>query len=210
MVALHGAGGDGWEYFKHPAPQCRATRDLAAKHRLLLVGPDYRGPGSWMGPRADEDVAQIIKEVKTRYRIGKVLVVGASMGGTAAFTFTVLHPELVDGVVSQCGLANLREPSPHSGAIATAFGGTVQQKPDEYQKRSAELAPDRISMPIAIWTGGQDTSVPPKSAIRLANVLKSKNPNRVLHLHRENWGHTPSYEDTVTVYEFVLRTVLKR
>jgi len=208
MVALHGSGGDGWEYFKHPDPQCRATRDLAAKHRLILVGPDYRGP-SWMGPKADEDVAQIIRDVKDRYKVGKVFVVGASMGGSAALTFTVLYPELVDGVVSQCGFANLAAPSPHLAAMVKSFGGTPEQKPDEFKKRSAELQPDKFTMPIAIWTGGQDTSVPPQSAMRLAKVLKSKNPERVLHLHNERSGHKPTYEETVKVYEFVLGAVLK-
>lgn len=209
MVALHGAGGDGWEYFRHPAPQCRATRDLAAKHRLILVGPDYRGPGSWMGPKADDDVAQIIRDVKARRKVGKVFVVGASMGGTAALTFTVLHPELVDGVVSQCGFANLSGPSPHLAAMSKSFDGTPEQKPEEFRKRSAELWPDKLTMPIAIWTGGKDGSVPPQSATRLAKVLKSKNPDRVLHLHNEKAGHTPSYEETVKVYEFVLGAVLK-
>ncbi len=45
--------------------------------------------------------------------------------------------------------------------------------------------------------------------MRLAKVLKSKNPDRVPHLHRDDWGHTSSYEDTVKVYEFVLGAVLK-
>jgi pimeloyl-ACP methyl ester carboxylesterase len=208
LVALHAAGGDGWEYFRQPAPQCRATRDLATRHRLLLVGPDYRGPFSWMGPGADDDVAQVIREVKARYKVGKVVVAGASMGGTAALTFTALHPELVDGVVSQCSLADLSEPSPHSGAIAAAFGGTPGQKPGEYRRRSAGLAAERFTMPVAIWTGGQDQSVPPRSAMRLAEALQSRHPGRVLHIHRTDAGHAPGYEDTVRAYEFVLRAVL--
>jgi pimeloyl-ACP methyl ester carboxylesterase len=208
MVALHGAGGTGWEYFNFSAPACRATRDLAAKHRLLLVGPNYRGALSWMGPRAADDVAQIIRHVKARYKIGKVILVGGSMGGTAALTFTILHPELVDGVVSQCGLANLSEPSPHSEAITRALGGTADQKPEEYKKRSAELAPEKFTMPIAIWTGGQDTSIPPASARRLARRLKSRFPEHVLHIDRENAGHQPDYEDTAAAYEFVLNRIL--
>ena len=64
-------------------------------------------------------------------------------------------------------------------------------------------------MPIAIWTGGQDESVPPRSAMRLAKMLKSRNSEQVLHLHRENSGHTPGYEDTLAAYEFVLKAVLR-
>ncbi len=209
MVALHGSGGDGWEYFQHPAAACRATRDVAAKRRLILVGPDYRGAPSWMGPKADEDVAQIIRELKSRYKIGKVIVVGGSMGGAAALTFTALHPDLVDGVVSQCGLANLAEPCMHRVTIARSFGGTPAEKPEEYKRRSAEFAADKFTMPVAIWTGGKDNSVPPASAIRFAAVLKAKHPDRVLHIHRANSGHSPDYEDTLAAYEFVLSAVLK-
>jgi pimeloyl-ACP methyl ester carboxylesterase len=139
--------------------------------------------------------------------VGKVIVVGGSMGGTAALTFTVLHPELVDGVVSQCGFASLFEPSRHRASIARSFGNPPDRRPDEYRKRSAERAPEKFTMPIAIWTGGRDNSVPPQSAIRFAQVLKSKNPQNVLHIHREKQGHTPGYEDTITLYEFVLKAV---
>jgi pimeloyl-ACP methyl ester carboxylesterase len=210
MVALHGASGDAGEYFHFDAPACRATRDFAARHRLILVGPEYRGPFSWMGPKADDDVAQIISEVKERYKVGKVIVVGGSMGGAAALTFTALHPELVDGVVSQCGLANLSGPSPHSVSIAKAFGGTPEEKPEEYRRRSADLAPEKFTMPVAIWTGGQDKSVPPQSAMRFAEALKAKCPERVLHIHRQHEGHRPDYDDTMTLYEFILKAVSEK
>ena len=80
MVALHGSGGDGWEYFKHPDSQCRATPRpgcQAPSHsgRTRLPRPP------WMGPKADEDVAQIIRDVKDWCKVGKVFVVGAFDGG---------------------------------------------------------------------------------------------------------------------------------
>jgi hypothetical protein len=56
-------------------------------------------------------------------------------------------------------------------------------------------------MPIALTTGGKDTSVPPDSTLRLAKKLK-----RVLSLHRDTGGHSTSYDDTVKAMEFVLQT----
>jgi pimeloyl-ACP methyl ester carboxylesterase len=162
-----------------------------------------------MGPGADDDVAQIIRDVKAKYSVGKVIVVGGSMGGTAALTFTALHPELVDGVVSQCGFANLMDASPHSAAIAKAFGGTPKDKPEEYKRRSADQAVEKFTMPVAIWTGGRDDSVPPQSAMRFAEALKVKYGDRVLHIHRKYEGHRPGYDDTVALYEFVLKAVLE-
>lgn len=185
LLVLHGAGGDGWEYFRHPNPQCKATRDLAAAHQIVMVGPDYRGGGSWMNAAAEADVVQIIREVRARYKIGKVIVAGASMGGASSLTFTALHPDLVDGLVSQCGRIDL----------------------EELNKRGMKALPEKVfSMPTALWTGGKDTAVPPQSVMRLAEKLKESNP-KLLHLHRPNWGHTPNYEDTIEVHEFVFKHV---
>jgi predicted esterase len=54
-------------------------------------------------------------------------------------------------------------------------------------------------MPIALTTGGKDTSVPPKSTLRLAKKLK-----QVLSLHHETGGHSTTYDDTVKAMEWVL------
>ena len=73
---------------------------------MIMVCPDYRAKTSWMGPKAEADVLQIIAELKKQYKIDKVFVCGGSMGGSSALTFTAMHPDLVDGVVSVNGTAN--------------------------------------------------------------------------------------------------------
>ena len=67
---------------------------------MIYVSPDYRAKTSWMGPKAEADVVQIIRDLKKRHRIGRVFITGGSMGGTAALTFAALHPDLVAGVAS--------------------------------------------------------------------------------------------------------------
>ncbi len=89
------------------------------------------------------------------------------------------------------------------------YGGTKQERPDEYRKRSPEFAADKLTMPIAFTTGGQDTLVPPESVLRLAKQLEKSNPAMLL-LHRENGGHATDYDDTVKAYEFVVQRVLAR
>lgn len=207
LIALHGHGSDRWQYVKNGRGECRGARDVAAKHGMVFISPDYRAKTSWMGPTAEADVVQLIRELKARHKIGKVFLVGGSMGGTAALTFAALHPELVDGVSSQNGLASFlgyrQEAAGIYAAIVASFGGTEEERPAEYRKRSALLHAEKLTMPLAITTGGEDRSVPPDSALALAEAVKRHNPN-VLVIHRPEVGHTTSYEDTVAALEFVL------
>jgi pimeloyl-ACP methyl ester carboxylesterase len=207
LIALHGHGSDRWQFVRDGRDECRAARDAAARRGMIYVSPDYRAKTSWMGPAAEADVVQIIDDLKRRFRVDKVVVCGGSMGGTAALTFAALHPDLVDGVVSMNGTANLVEFAGFPDAIAASFGGSRSEKPDEYRKRSAELAADRLTMPIALTTGGRDAIVPPGSVLRLADKLRETNPAS-LSIHRPEAGHATDYADATEAFEFVLSRVL--
>ncbi len=203
LLALHGHGSDRWQFLTSDRDECRAVRDVAAAQALILVSPDYRAKTSWMGPKAEADVVQLIDELKVHYTIGKVFVAGASMGGASALTFAALHPGLVDGVISMNGTANHLEYENFQDAIRASFGGTKTEIPQQYKRRSAEYWPLRLTMPIAITAGGQDRSVPPQSVLRLADVLqKLGRPVRVIY--RPNQGHSTNYADAKVALEFVL------
>lgn len=203
LLALHGHGSDRWQFVRQPRDECRAARDFAAKHNMIFISPDYRAATSWMGPKAEADLVQIITELKQQYRVRHVIVSGGSMGGTGCLTFAALHPELTDGVVSMNGTANLVEYENFLDAIGKSFGGTKQEVPEEYKRRSAELWPERLTMPIACTTGGLDKAVPPESVLRLMSELK-KLKRDVLLVHRERGGHSTNYVDATQAYEFVL------
>lgn len=208
LIALHGHGSDRWQYAQSEIPECRGVRDVAAKYGMIFVSPDYRAKTSWMGPKAEADVLQIIRDLKRKYKIAKVFIVGASMGGSSALTFTALHPDLVAGVSSQNPTANHLEYKNFQDAIAESFSGTKQQIPLEYKKRSAEYWPEKFTMPVAITTGGKDASVPPQSALRLADVLQQMG-RKLLLIHREETGHTTNYEDTTAALEWVIKTAIE-
>lgn len=209
LIALHGHGGDRWQYVQSDINECRGARDTAARHGLLFVSPDYRAATSWMGPKAEADLVQIIEELRRNYRIGKLILVGSSMGGSSALTFAVLHPEMIDGVCSQKATANHVEFANYQDDIAESFGGTKGQVPREYEKRSAEFFPERLTMPISFTCGGLDQSVPPQSVLRLAEKLKQLGRG-VLMLHDPAAGHRASYEDTVRAMEWVIGRVVGR
>lgn len=203
IIALHGHGSDRWQFIRDPRGECRGVRDVAARHRAILVSPDYRARTSWMGPKAEADLVQIITEARRRHRPGKTFITGGSMGGTSALIFTALHPDLIDGVCSLNGTANMLEFDGFKEAVAASYGGTREARPEEYRKRSVELHPEKLTMPVAITTGGKDAVVPPQSALRLAESLRLAG-RKALLIHRADGGHSTTYEDTVTAMEFIL------
>jgi pimeloyl-ACP methyl ester carboxylesterase len=205
LILLHGHGSDRWQAVDNSVDEFRAGRDSAVARNMLVVSPDYRARTSWMGPKAEADLLQIIDELKVRFRIGKTILAGASMGGSSALTFAALHPALVDGLVSMNGTANHFEYENFQDAIRKSFGGDKSVKPLEYKNRSAEYWPERFTMPIGITASGKDKTVPAASVLRLANVIKKLQPDKVLLIYREEAGHNTSYEDSKTAFEFVLK-----
>ncbi|HWL07522.1 MAG TPA: alpha/beta fold hydrolase [Planctomicrobium sp.] len=205
LIALHGHGSDRWQFAKNTRDECRAARDIASRYGMIYVSPDYRAKTSWMGPQAEADLIQIIRELKAKYTINRVFLCGGSMGGSSALTFAALHPELINGVAAMNPTANHLEFQNFQPAIASSFGGTKLEIPDEYKKRSAEYWPERLTMPIGLTTGGNDTVVPPASAQRLADVLQQLN-HPVLLIHRKDGGHSTTYEDAIRILEFMVRS----
>jgi pimeloyl-ACP methyl ester carboxylesterase len=208
LITLHGHGSDRWQYIKDPRDECRAARDVAAAHGMLFVAPDYRANTSWMGPKAEADMLQILEALKTRFKVGKVIFCGASMGGSSVLTFAAMHPKRVDGVVSMNGTANHLEYEKFQDAIEESYGGAKAQIPLEYKKRSAEYWPERLTMPIAMTAGGKDEVVPPASILRLAGVLAKLNPKTLL-IYRDLEGHRTSYQDAKAVIEFVVDKAIR-
>jgi pimeloyl-ACP methyl ester carboxylesterase len=203
LVALHGHGSDRWQFVTAARAECQAARDVALRHNMIFVSPDYRAKTSWMGPAAEADLLQILDELKQRFMIRHVVVSGGSMGGTSALAFAALHPERVDGVVALNGTANMLEYPNFLEAIAESYGGTKVEKADVYRARSAELFPERLTMPLAATTGGKDTLVPPDSTLRLVEALK-KQGSPAISIHRPDGGHETSHADTTAAFEFVI------
>lgn len=209
LIGLHGHGSDRWQFAKDLRGECSSFRDFAAQHQMIAISPDYRAKTSWMGPAAEGDMVQIIQELRQKYRVGRIFIVGGSMGGTAALTFAAIHPGLINGVVSMNGLANHFEYGKFQDAIAASFGGDKQTIPMEYKKRSAEYWPEKLTMPIAFTVGKQDTVVPPESVIRLARVLQILGRPILLNVDKTG-GHETGYNDAYDAMTFMWNNANKR
>ena len=203
LICLHGHGADRWQYVREPRGEARSARDAAAQNRMLFVSPDYRAKTSWMGPAAEADLLQIIGDLRKQYILKRVILSGGSMGASSALTFTALHPDVIDGVVALNGLADHVAYTNFQDAIAASFGGAKTALPDEYRKRSAVNFPERFTMPIAVTSGGKDTSVPPDSVLRLAKAVQARNPF-VLSDFQKDRGHETDYAAALAAYRFVI------
>ena len=203
LIALHGHGSDRWQFVKDDRDECEAARDAAHAHNMLYISPDYRAKTSWMGPKAEADLIQIIEELREKYRIRRIFLCGGSMGGAAALTFAALHPNFIAGVSAMNATANHLEYKNYQDAIRESFGGAKDEIPEEYKKRSAEYWPERLTMPLAMALSGRDEAVPPLSCLRLANVLRQID-REVLVIYREEQGHVTTYEDARAIIEYVV------
>ncbi|MFM8723844.1 MAG: alpha/beta fold hydrolase, partial [Planctomycetaceae bacterium] len=208
-IMLHGHGSDRWQFIRQSRPECSEARRFAREAGMICVSPDYRAPTSWLGPAAEADLVQLIDELQREQRVGRILLMGGSMGGTAALAFAAQHPRLVDGVVSLNGTANMLEYEQFQEAIQASYGGTKETHRDVYRTRSAELFAAGLTMPLAATTGGRDTLVPPDSVLRLLQHLQTGGA-QVLSLHRPEGGHDTNATDTRDALEFVWRAMQQR
>jgi hypothetical protein len=80
LICLHRHGSDRWQYIKKPDEIFIATREAVKKHNMILVSPEYRG-ASWMGPKAEADMIDILNELRKKYKVGKIIISAGSMGG---------------------------------------------------------------------------------------------------------------------------------
>ena len=205
LIALHGHGSDRWQYVKADRGECKGARDFAGAHGMIYISPDYRASTSWMGPAAEADMVQLIALLRKEHKVGRVFLTGASMGGASVLIFAALHPDLLAGVSSENGTANMLEYQSFQDAIAASYGGDKKQMPAEYKKRSPELVPGKFTMPVAFAVGGRDTTVPPDSVRRLAEELKKRYEKNILIIDRKEGGHVTTYEDTMESLEFIFK-----
>jgi len=204
LIAFHGHGFDRGQFARDGRGECRAAREAAAARGLLFVSPDYRAPASWMGPAAESDTLDLIRVLQAR-GIRRFYICGVSMGGTAALTFAARHPDLVVGVVAFNPLADFRGYANFREAIAASFGGTQAQVPDEYERRSALLYPERFTMPVSITVGGADTTVPPASARALAARIAFARPDLVYFDEVAARGHETDYAASKKAFDEMFR-----
>jgi pimeloyl-ACP methyl ester carboxylesterase len=94
LIALHGAGGDENDFFDDfPAAPLQPE---AQRHGFIVVCPKGRDPHSGYRGAAEQDVFDVLTEVRREYRIdpSRIYLMGHSMGAYATWRLATEHPDL--------------------------------------------------------------------------------------------------------------------
>lgn len=92
VVFLHGAGGE-------PKPILPYMVRFFEEPSAILAGTRGRSLRDWFENASERDLFDMIEQLKSAYRIDKVLLFGHSMGGTAAWRLALNYPDRFSGTV---------------------------------------------------------------------------------------------------------------
>lgn len=106
VVALHGMGGDENSFFAGYSNG--EIKRIAETRGYFVVTPKGRQPASMYLGAAEQDVIDVIKEVKREFAIDedRVYVMGHSMGGYGSWSIAVNHPDLFAAIAPIAGGGN--------------------------------------------------------------------------------------------------------
>lgn len=160
-----------------------------ARLGVIHICPEYRG-SSWMGPAAEDDVRQIIESVVGHVGPAKVILFGASMGGTSALIFAMRNPRLVDGVIALCPASDPAEVyASFSAEMSSSYGGSPDENRGEYvARRTRDQLASLAAKRIAIVHGSADAVIPVAHSRKLVEGLEAVS-SKLKYLEIEDGDH---------------------
>ncbi len=143
------------------------------RHSAVYLCPEYRG-NSWMGPAAERDFMEILRQTRSRWRPARTLLIGGSMGGTSALIFAARHTEMLDGVLAFCPATDPSEMfARFPDHFREGYGGSPEEVPEVYRERATRFAAERLArLPLAIVHGSSDALIPVHHSRRLVAELR--------------------------------------
>jgi predicted peptidase len=128
----------------------------------LVVSPQCpRSPVSWANADQQSLLLALLEHIIQTCKADpdRIYLTGLSMGGYGSWRLAADHPERFAAVVPICG------------------GG----KPED--------APKLKSLPIWVWHGAADTTVPPKRSVEMVEAIKQAGGNNIQFTTLEGIGH---------------------
>lgn len=185
LVYLHGHYGDEYQGMTVGTydDAFGRLRDECARRNWVYVCPWYGG-NTWMGPIAEQGVADLIGVLRERYPGRPVYLCGGSMGGSSTLVFATRRPDLIDGAIAVCPAGDVeayyryvsesQDPTLQNIAAAIRIHYTADGHilADELAARSALRNAERLTMPLYLIHGAQDTVIPVDGVRGLAARLK--------------------------------------
>ncbi len=106
IIALHGMGGDENSYFD--SYKNGAFKVEAEQRGYIVACPKGREPASMYIGTAEQDVLDVIAEIRRAYNIDadRIYVTGHSMGGFGSWSIAMNHPEVFAAIAPIAGGGN--------------------------------------------------------------------------------------------------------
>ena len=159
LVILHGLTGHAWEFD-------RIASALSDRFHVLALDQRGHGASAWADAYSPELIADDIADFIDTLDLGRVHVVGHSMGGVNAWWFAARHPQIVDRLV-------LADVTP-SVITAPSIVSVLRSALDEYA--AAEYAdPDDA---VAEYLAGYDGAHEEELRIFVLNNLRQVSDDR--------------------------------
>jgi dipeptidyl aminopeptidase/acylaminoacyl peptidase len=179
LVYLYGAGGSTKSYNLKRPPYEEIRRALVANGAYILV-PEL-GPSHFMNDAAKKTLSQIIDRVLADQQIDttRVHLMGTSMGGGSALALAIHQPTRIRSVCAIMPMTDYaqwaNERPKYAKRLAGAYGGTVEQTPQQYDANSAtKHLKSFAKIPIFLLHGTADEIVPFHHSQVLADALRAK------------------------------------
>jgi pimeloyl-ACP methyl ester carboxylesterase len=189
VVYLHGSFSHADQIFtRNDIRQFWLRRIQDGRHPLLSV--NLRGT-AYMSPAATADLTDLLRYARDQLGCQRFVLLGGSGGASSAMAYAVLHPEQVHGVIAMgmCDLIARLDFARNSDnpllqklaeTVFAAYGGTLEEKAELYQARSVLAHADRLTMPVILTMGENDTLIPVEETRKIAAAMKG-NANFVYH-----------------------------
>ncbi len=205
LVAVHGYAGTRWDPVWSYGSQVGAQGWILASPELHGERPSNRpdepGRRALASRASQHDVLDTIAYVESHYPVdeSRVYMTGFSMGGMVALVTAAKYPDLFAAVVDYSGPTDLTAWYHESldwrrQEIAGECGGTPEQVPFEYQRRSAIQMPGNLlPVPLALIHGDADTKVPIHHSSDLYDAITALGGTKVeFHIYHGDHGDDPS------------------
>ena len=201
VVGLHTWSYDRFNQEKTYLPLCE-------KYGFSLLLPEFRGPNLATNPKKSEacgtllarrDVIDAVKFVCENCAVDEnnIFLLGCSGGGHMALLAAETAPELFGAVEVWCAVSDLVKwhefqpqcRSNYAPHIEACLGGTPEELPDEYIKRSPARHVEALkNLPVSIHHGRHDPVVPFAHSVELAKNIEATGNDRV-YLDIFDGGH---------------------
>lgn len=186
-----------------------------AKHGYIVLGSQYRGNAGGTGQEefGGKDVNDVIQLINIALKLpvvrkDSVYMLGRSRGGLMTYRACTMDHRIkaaavLAGVADSVMMYETREDSMKQVYHELA-GGSPEECPEEFEKRSAVCWADKIIPPIMIGQGAADWRVVPEQAYKMDEALTKAGKEHVLIVYPggdHSLNDTSAVEDALKWFE---------